>query len=300
MQRVGPVTQRRRREQGQPRAGRRRPCASRGCSLAGCHDCSGDLRQPCRGYPRVPFCSIRRPSRRFYVRPRDASFEQSHVPASPVTSTLRRKPASPPAAGRVRASSTCRPSDAAHDDKSDHTRAPVTQIAGQGQARWSLHPGRDAQFCIRLAKVSSPLGPRSTTMRRARRELAAEDPLGQRILQVLLDRALQRPGAVLRVPARLGQEVLGAVGHLDRQIATRQARREPLAAGCRRCGGSAPTSSRLKTTISSSRLMNSGRKTRAHLVHHRPPHELRPGPRRRGRASRRWPGCGPSRCCSSG
>src|SRR5438128_1848911 len=57
----------------------------------------------------------------------------------------------------------------------------------------------------------------------ARLEFAAEDFAGERVFEVLLDRALERAGAVLGVPTDFGQEVFGAVGELDAELAFREA-----------------------------------------------------------------------------
>src|SRR4051794_26845559 len=55
--------------------------------------------------------------------------------------------------------------------------------------------------------------------RRPRRHLAlAQDFVGERILDVALDRAAQRAGAHRRVPALLDQQVLGLVGQLELQF----------------------------------------------------------------------------------
>src|SRR5436305_15288158 len=48
--------------------------------------------------------------------------------------------------------------------------------------------------------------------RRAGLERAAEDEVGQRILDETLDRAAQRPGAHRRVVALVDQQLLGALG----------------------------------------------------------------------------------------
>ena len=61
---------------------------------------------------------------------------------------------------------------------------------------------------------------------RAGRELTREHALGERVLEVLLDCPLERPRAVLRVPADLGEEVLGPVGELDAELALGEALRE--------------------------------------------------------------------------
>src|SRR4051794_34080999 len=57
---------------------------------------------------------------------------------------------------------------------------------------------------------------------RARRQLAAEHEVGQRVLDVTLDRAAERAGAHGRVPALLDQEVLGVLGELELQLALRE------------------------------------------------------------------------------
>ena len=87
-----------------------------------------------------------------------------------------------------------------------------------------------------------------------------EQLLGQLVLQLLLDHPLQRPRAVDRVVAAVGEPGPRRLVHLERDVA----RRQPLApggrAGCRRCRPCSPGVSRSKSTISSSRFRNSGRK----------------------------------------
>src|SRR5262245_2895927 len=58
-------------------------------------------------------------------------------------------------------------------------------------------------------------------------ELALEEPQRQRVLDEALDCALQRAGAVGRVPAGLGEVLLGGVGQLEAQAALGEAVAEP-------------------------------------------------------------------------
>ena len=53
------------------------------------------------------------------------------------------------------------------------------------------------------------------------RERAAEDEVGERILDAALDRAAQRPGAHRRVVALLDEQLLRVVGELDRRLVLR-------------------------------------------------------------------------------
>src|SRR5215218_1247844 len=56
-------------------------------------------------------------------------------------------------------------------------------------------------------------------------EVALEEPQRERVLDHPLKRTLERPRTVLRVPARLGHELLRGVGELERDAALG----EPLA-----------------------------------------------------------------------
>src|SRR4051812_21014479 len=49
-------------------------------------------------------------------------------------------------------------------------------------------------------------------------ELAAEDEIGERVLDEALDRAAQRPGSHRRVVALVDEQLLRAVGQLDRGV----------------------------------------------------------------------------------
>src|SRR5262245_20504131 len=53
----------------------------------------------------------------------------------------------------------------------------------------------------------------------ARREFTGEHLLREHVLDVLLDGALQRAGAELRVPAELAEQILRGVAHLERELA---------------------------------------------------------------------------------
>ena len=63
---------------------------------------------------------------------------------------------------------------------------------------------------------------------RSGRELSAEHFSRQRVFEVVLDRAFQRPSAILGVPALLAQKVLRARRHFEAQISASQARPEPV------------------------------------------------------------------------
>jgi hypothetical protein len=54
---------------------------------------------------------------------------------------------------------------------------------------------------------------------RAIRDFAAEQLFGQRILQVALDRALERPRAVDRIVADPAEPALGGIAELERDLA---------------------------------------------------------------------------------
>jgi len=62
---------------------------------------------------------------------------------------------------------------------------------------------------------------------RAGRVVARDDVLGERVLEVVLHCALERPCAVLRVPTHLREVVLRRSGQLDGDFALRKALREP-------------------------------------------------------------------------
>src|SRR6187551_1913749 len=55
-------------------------------------------------------------------------------------------------------------------------------------------------------------------------KLAREHPPRQRVLDVTLNRATQRPRAKLRIPADLAEERFGSVTHLELDLTLRQAR----------------------------------------------------------------------------
>ena len=76
------------------------------------------------------------------------------------------------------------------------------------------------------SKTISPLRT-SATIGIAALELSFQQRQRQRVLQVLLDRPLERPRAVGRVVARLGQEVARPVGEAQRQPALGQHPVEP-------------------------------------------------------------------------
>ena len=86
---------------------------------------------------------------------------------------------------------------------------------------------------------ATPPRARPRARRRARRsgvdadrvalgELALEQPLRERVLDQPLQRALERPGAVGRVPARLGEHLLRRVGQLERELPLGEPRAQPL------------------------------------------------------------------------
>ena len=100
--------------------------------------------------------------------------------------------------------------------------------------------------------------------------LPAQNLLRQRILDLLLDRALQRPCAVHRIEARLRRSCRAhRRSRAEPDVAASRAAASSASAGYRRCRRSAPRPSGWNTTISSIRLTNSGRKCWLHLVHHR-------------------------------
>jgi hypothetical protein len=86
----------------------------------------------------------------------------------------------------------------------------------------------------------------------ARDELAAQDLLRERIFDLRLDGPLQGPGAVDRVEARLADLVAGIILEPQLDVALRQT----LAQAALICA----RPREWNTTISSTRLMNSGRK----------------------------------------
>src|SRR5437773_10024820 len=50
-------------------------------------------------------------------------------------------------------------------------------------------------------------------------EVTLEQPQGERVFEQPLDRALERPRAEGRIPARFGERLLGSVGQLERELA---------------------------------------------------------------------------------
>src|SRR5690606_41254585 len=98
----------------------------------------------------------------------------------------------------------------------------------------SLHaalptPPRAAPSLRRALAFAPPTREHELAARRAvhdhrvpRLELAAQDAPGQRILDVALDRALERPGAELRVPAHFREHVLGRFGDDEAELALRE------------------------------------------------------------------------------
>ena len=59
-------------------------------------------------------------------------------------------------------------------------------------------------------------------------EVALEQPQRERVLEQPLDRPLQRPRAVGRIPAGLGEHLLRGVGQLEREPALGEPRAQPL------------------------------------------------------------------------
>jgi hypothetical protein len=93
----------------------------------------------------------------------------------------------------------------------------------------------------------------------ARTELAGQDLLRQRILQLLLDRALERTRAVDRIEADVAEQQQRGFGDLQPDLAFGQALAQVLRLE-RAISRICPLPSGWNTTISSRRLMNSGRK----------------------------------------
>ena len=58
-------------------------------------------------------------------------------------------------------------------------------------------------------------------------QLVEQDPLGQRVLDLALDGAAQRPGTQHRVVALLRQELLGVVGQLQAHVLVAQLSLDP-------------------------------------------------------------------------
>ena len=95
-----------------------------------------------------------------------------------------------------------------HDDR---VRVEVTD-----EGRW--RPGQATDDSVN----DTPSG-RGLLLVGALAELALQQPQRQRVLDQALDRALQRPGAVGRVPTGFRQVLLGGVGQLDRDAALGEA-----------------------------------------------------------------------------
>src|SRR5690606_17842711 len=80
-------------------------------------------------------------------------------------------------------------------------------------------------FSPRLRRLGAALAELEPVRRRldadrvAGPEIAAQDPLRERVLELLLDRPLQRPRAVDRVVARLGEPVERRLVELEPDIA---------------------------------------------------------------------------------
>ena len=95
-------------------------------------------------------------------------------------------------------------------------------------------------------------------------DLARKQLQGQRVLDLALDQALQRPRAVRRVVPLLRQILARGVGQAERELALGEPRLQrpswmsTIPAICSRPSGS-------NTTISSTRFTNSGRNVRADL-----------------------------------
>src|SRR5262249_43968580 len=86
-------------------------------------------------------------------------------------------------------------------------------------ARFGIHDDRPAALVLDL-RAERQLAARIAIdlHRRPRRILAREHALRERVLEVLLDRALQRARAVLRIPANLGEIILRAIGQLESEL----------------------------------------------------------------------------------
>ena len=77
-------------------------------------------------------------------------------------------------------------------------------------------------FCLKLRTLAVA----ADEDRLALLDVAAKDGLGERVLEVVLDRAAQRAGAVLLVVALLDQELLRLGRELERDLAVDEALRE--------------------------------------------------------------------------
>ena len=94
-------------------------------------------------------------------------------------------------------------------------------------------------------------------------ERAAEQLLGERVLEEVLDRPAQRPGAEVGVGALLDQELLGLVGQHELQAAAPCSRLRTFASSMSMICFRSSFVRRRKTMMSSRRLRNSGRKYRS-------------------------------------
>ena len=145
-------------------------------------------------------------------------------------------------------------------------RAPAArQFAGdrprQRQAAALLHALVEAE----LAVLGAP-----TRMRSPGHELAVQDALRQRVLDLLLDRALQRPRAVHRIEARLAEQVARRVDRARARCRARARRLRRYASWMSTIARICSRPSGWNTTMSSMRLMNSGRNAAARSPSPRP------------------------------
>src|SRR4051794_20047315 len=92
---------------------------------------------------------------------------------------------------------------------------PPVAAAGADADRLGLLLGRDdLERDLGLLALGRP----ADHHRAAGHELGAQDEVGQRVLDVALDRAAQRPGAHRRVPPLVDQQVLGILGELELEL----------------------------------------------------------------------------------
>ena len=103
-------------------------------------------------------------------------------------------------------------------------------------------------------------------------DLAGEDLVGERVLHLALDDALQRPRAVDRVVALLGEPGPRRLVEVERDLAVVEELLQPLQLDVDDRRPSRSRFSRWKRMMSSSRLRNSGRKCAAHHAHHHVAH----------------------------
>ena len=129
----------------------------------------------------------------------------------------------------------CRPATAGLRPCASSVRARSVAGAGTGRVRRAVNGAYEAAAAITPARVNtrSPFCA-STRIVSPAREVALEQPQRERVLEQALDRPLERPRAVGRIPAGLGERLLRGVGQLELEAALGEPRRAAARAAARR------------------------------------------------------------------